>query len=160
MITQELLRALFDYQDGALVRKVTTNPRAQAGQVSGSVSRGGYLRTQVAGKLYYNHRLVWFMFHGTWPKALDHVNGNKLDNRIENLRECNQAQNMQNVSNKKSNTTGVKGVGWRPTKGKYRARIVVDGKEICVGHYLTLEEAAAAVREARTKYHGEFAKHE
>lgn len=160
MITQELLLALFDYQDGALVRKVTTNARAKAGTVSGSVNRGGYLRTQVAGKLYYNHHLVWVMHRGSWPTALDHVNGDKADNRIENLRECTQAQNMQNVGKRKSNTTGVKGVTWRPTRNCFRARITVDGKEICVGHYLTLEEATKAVQEARTKHHGEYARHE
>jgi hypothetical protein len=161
VITKELLCALFEYQpDGRLLRRITSNPRAKAGTYSGSVGKGGYLRTQVAGKLYFNHRLVWLMHRGSWPKNLDHINGNKLDNRIENLRECTQTQNMQNCPNKKSNTTSVKGVGWRPSRGKFRARIVVNGKEICVGHFLELEEAAKAVQEARTKYHGEFARHE
>lgn len=160
MITQELLKALFDYQDGNLVRRVTTNPRAKVGTISGSVNKAGYLRTRVAGKLYYNHRLIWFMFHGTWPLVIDHINGNKVDNRIENLRECTHTQNMRNSANKRTNTTGVKGVTWRPTKGKFRARITVDRKEICVGHFLTLEEAALAVQEARLKYHGEYARHE
>jgi hypothetical protein len=161
MISKELLDALFEYQpDGRLLRKITSNPRAKEGTYSGSQGKAGYLRTQVAGTLYFNHRLIWLMHHGSWPKNLDHINNNKLDNRIENLRECNQTQNMQNCPNKKSNTTGVKGVGWRPDKKKFRARIVINQKETCIGHFLTLEEASQAIKEARTKYHGEFARHE
>ena len=67
---------------------------------------------------------------------------------------------MRNASVRKDTTTGVKGVNWRPTKQKYRARIVVDRKEISLGHYATLEEAEQAVQAARIKYHGEFARHE
>lgn len=158
--TQELLHALFDYQpDGRLQRKLTTNTRAKAGTYSGSMNKGGYLRTVVLGRMYYNHHLVWFMHHGTWPEALDHINGDKQDNRIENLRECTQLQNCYNQRINRVNKTGVKGVGWRPDKQKFRARIVVNGKELCLGHFKTLEEAAAVVKEARTKYHGEFANH-
>lgn len=161
MITQELLRALFEYrEDGCLIRKITTNPRAPARGPSGSINKAGYLRTRVAGRLYYNHQLIWFMHHGTWAPALDHINGDRADNRIENLRICNQVQNMQNASRRKDNTTGVKGVSWRPSRNRYRARIVVDGKELCLGHFLTLEEAAKAVEEARLANHKEFARHE
>jgi hypothetical protein len=161
MLTQELLHALFEYQpDGRLLRKVTTNPRAVVGEYSGSINKAGYLRTRVAGTLYTNHRLIWFMHHGTWPKVVDHINRIKTDNRIENLRACSQSQNMHNSTTRSNNTTGVKGVSWRPTKNKFRARITVDRKEICVGHFATLEEARIAVETARTMYHGEFARHE
>lgn len=160
MITQELLRALFELRaDGTLVRKVDAGHTGKAGAVVGSPNKAGYLRTCVAGKLYYNHRLIWFMVHGTWPELVDHINGNRADNRIENLRECSHTGNMRNMAMRKDSATGVKGVNWRPAKRKYRARIVVDRKEISLGHYVTLEEAAQAVREARAKYHGEFARH-
>lgn len=159
MITQEFLRALFLYRpDGTLVRKVTTNPRAPVHGPSGSPNKAGYLRTRVAGKLYYNHHLVWFLHHGTWPKALDHINGNRADNRLENLRLCNQTQNMQNAAIRKSSKTGVKGVDWRPEKNKYRARIVVDGRAINLGHFDSLQEAQFAVENARALYHGEFSR--
>jgi hypothetical protein len=161
MLTQDLLRALFELQlDGQLLRKVTTNPRAPAHAYSGSPNKAGYLRTRVLGKLYYNHHLVWFLHHGAWPSALDHINGNRADNRLENLRICNQQQNMHNARKRSDSETGVKGVNWRPTKNKYRARIVVNRKEIRLGHYDTLEEAQRAVEQARTKYHGDFARHE
>ena len=160
MITQELLHALFSIrEDGSLLRKVDAGHTGKAGRVAGTANKAGYLRTCVAGKLYYNHRLIWFMVHGTWPEMVDHINGNNADNRPENLRACTQAQNMRNSKNKSSNATGVKGVTWRPTKNKFRARIMVDRKEICMGHFVTLEEARIAVEAARTKYHGEFARH-
>lgn len=161
MITKELIQALFSYMpNGSLVRKVTTNPRAKQGTISGCLNKAGYLRTTVAGRLYYNHHLVWLLFHGYLPKMLDHINGDRADNRIENLRECTQEENMRNCRNKKNNTTGIKGVTWRPTKGKFRARITVDQKEVCIGHYDTLEEASQAVQQARTTHHGAFARHE
>lgn len=160
MITQELLRALFSYrEDGALVRKVTTNPRAPVGEVSGCPSKAGYLRTRVQGKLYFNHRLIWFLHHGTWPTVVDHINGDKQDNRIENLRPCTQVENMQNCKNKKNNKTGIKGVTWRADKGKYRARITVDKKEKFVGYFDKLDEAELAIKQAREGYHKEFANH-
>lgn len=161
MITQELLFALFEYrQDGTLWRKIKTNPRAPAHAPSGSPNKAGYLRTRIAGRLYYNHHLVWFWHHGAWPKALDHINGDKADNRLQNLRLCNQTQNMQNAAKRKDNRTGVKGVDWRPAKNKYRARLVVSGKEMCLGHFDTLEEATKAVCVARAMYHGEFSRNE
>jgi hypothetical protein len=67
---------------------------------------------------------------------------------------------MRNVAGRSDSKTGVKGVGWRPDKQKYRARIVVDGKELCLGHFLTLEEARSVVQAARIKHHGEFARHD
>lgn len=159
-ITQELLRALFKYEsDGKLLRKVTTNSRAKAGTYSGSINKAGYLRTVVLGRMYYNHHLVWFMHHETWPTAIDHINRDKQDNRIENLRECTQYQNTCNQRLRKQNKTGIKGVGWRPDKKKFRARIIVNGKELCLGHFKTLEEAAKIVKEARTRHHGDFANH-
>jgi hypothetical protein len=159
-MNKEILHTLFEYQpDGRLLRKVTTNGRAKAGTYSGSVNKAGYLRTVVFGRMYYNHHLVWYMHYEVWPKALDHINGEKQDNRIENLRECTASQNSFNQRVKKTNTTGVKGVGWRPDKKKFRARIIVDGKELCLGHFKTLEEAEGVVREARTTYHGEYANH-
>lgn len=161
MLTQDLLQALFSYQpDGRLLRKVTTNPRAPAHGYSGSPNKAGYLRTRVLGRLYYNHHLVWFLHHGSWPSALDHINGNRADNRLENLRICNHQQNMRNASRRADSKTGVKGVGWREDKQKYRARIGINGKEMCLGHFVTLDEARSAVEAARTTHHGEFARHD
>lgn len=160
MLTQELLYALFSYRDdGSLIRKVRTNPRAPENTIAGCPNKAGYLRIRINGKLYMNHRLIWFMHHGTWPTALDHINGNKQDNRIENLRPCTQSENMQNCKNKKNNKTGVKGVTWNTGKNKYRARLTVARKEIFIGYFLTISEAEAAIQLAREIHHKEFACH-
>jgi len=159
--TQARIQELFEYlSDGRLRRRLAVNNnKAKVGDIAGCPNKAGYLRTTVDGTLHLNHRLIWLLFHGTWPKVVDHINGNKQDNRIENLRACTQLENSQNQQLRRSNTSGVKGVSWRPDKNRYRARITINGKEACLGHFLTLEEAEQAVVKARLSYHGEFANH-
>jgi len=159
MLTQELCHSLFRYDNGKLVRKVTTSWAAKAGTEAGCVDGKGYLRVTIFKRGYLIHRVVWFMHHGTWPDMLDHINGDKLDNRIENLRPCNSSQNQQNVEGWASNTSGVKGVDYQKQRKKYRARISVGRSRVTLGRFDTLEEAAKVVQEARTKYHGEFTNH-
>jgi hypothetical protein len=158
MITKKLLEELFEYQeDGTLVRKVTTNRRALAGTVSGTPSKAGYLRTTVLGRSFYNHRIIWFMHHGSWPLSIDHINGDKRDNRIENLREATGSQNQHNKGLNRNNKTGVKGVTWRVDRNRYRARIKVFGKDRFLGDFLSLDEARRVVEDARRALHGEYA---
>lgn len=159
--TQTYLKELFDYlSEGVFIRKMSTGPTSLAGQtVAGSAAGRGYKRTWVAGKKYTMHRLIWFWHHGTWPEALDHINGNRADNRIENLRECTHTQNMWNAKGRKSQT-GIKGVTWDKRKNRYRVRFRTGGERNSFGYFKTLEEARIAVEAARTKYHGEFARHE
>ena len=103
------------------------------------------------------HRLAWLYMTGAWPGgSLDHINGDGLDNRWENLRIATVAQNAMNAKMYSTNTVGLKGVSW--SKGKYQARIGVGGKVIGLGRYNTVEEAHAAyMREARRIF-GEFAR--
>lgn len=112
----------------------------------------GYIHGKVKGKLARYHRHLF-----NFPKQIiDHINRNKLDNRKVNLRLCSPKENSRNLSLAKNNKTGVTGV--RKTKyGKWNARITVDRKEIYLGNYDTLEEAAKARKEAENKYFGEFA---
>ena len=102
------------------------------------------------------HRLIM-----NTPKGYvtDHINGDKLDNRRENLRICTQHQNSMNTRISKNNKSGVKGVSTTPF-GKYRARIMVNGVEIRLGHYETLEEATKARKRAERKYFGEYVRNE
>lgn len=97
-------------------------------------------------------RIAWFMYYGEWPKdQIDHINGNSIDNRIENLRDVTSKENSRNLSISSYNKTGVMGVNLT-SRGRFRARIIVHGKETALGCYSTLEEAAAARKEAEIKY--------
>lgn len=104
----------------------------------------------------YLHREILGLEPGD-PRQVDHINGNTLDNRRENLRICDCTENNCNVPCRSNNTTGYKGVGWRKERGKYRARIKLNGKETHLGYYDDPVIAAIAYDAAARKYHGEFA---
>lgn len=157
--TAARLRELFDYQEqtGDFVRLIDVGARAshhKAGTVAGTAKRSGYVMIGVDGKLYYAHRLAWLYTTGEWPKhQIDHINCNKSDNRIANLREATKAQNMQNrKAARKDSTTGELGV-MRRRQGGFTAAIVVGGKNHYLGFFSTAEEAHAAHVEAKRKLH-------
>lgn len=157
-ISRDRAFELFSYDEGSgvLLWRVSKG-KAAAGSAAGARQANGYLRVQVDGLFYAVHRLIWFMATGDWPTHdLDHINGVRDDNRLSNLRPATRSQNLMNTRLRSDNTTGVKGV--RIKRGKYQARIKVNGKEISVGTYASLEEASAARREAERKIHGMFAR--
>jgi hypothetical protein len=107
----------------------------------------------------FAHRIAWFLHYGEWPKrGIDHVNGNKADNRIANLREADQHQNMANVSAYRCNRTGLKGAHYRKDRGKWQSSIMVHGKNIKLGMFASPEAAHDAYCAAAKKYFGEFAR--
>ena len=117
------------------------------------INSQGYLHSRIKGKLVRLH-----LFILDYPfKTVDHINRNKLDNRKSNLRECEQKENTKNMSVKKNNSSGVSGVSFNKSTGKWRARIMVDRKEISLGHYTSFEQAVKARREGEFKYFGDFA---
>jgi hypothetical protein len=154
--TKEALQALFTYADGNLYWKERKGRRV-AGTLAGTASHH-YHQICIDYILYRTHRLVWAYHYGASACTIDHINGNPFDNRIENLRECNTAQNHQNSRLAKSNTSGVKGVAWCKQKQKWRGRITVDGSEVHIGFFATVDEAQDAMSAARTKLHGVFAR--
>ena len=114
-----------------------------------------YIIVRVDMHLIKGHRLAWFMTHGSWPEnEVDHVNGDKTDNRIENLRKATRSENMRNCGMKRNNTSGFKGCRLRE-KG-WQARITLQGKQHHLGFFKTAAEASAAYEEAAKKLHGEF----
>ncbi len=116
---------------------------------------------RIMGKRYYAHRLAWFYVHGEWPERdLDHEAGNTDDNRIEKIRPASYSQNGMNRKRRSNNRSGFKGVSWHEKKQKWVARIHVEGKQIFLGYFERVEEAAAAYKTAAVKYHGEFARFE
>jgi hypothetical protein len=158
MATKDLLHELFEYKDGILYSKVARYKTSiKKGDVVGFISNKGYLRTCINYKSYKLHRLIFMMFYGYMPREIDHINGNKTDNRIENLREVNHSQNQWNRPKTSRNTTGKKGITFE--YGKWRVRVGANNKTINVGVFDNLELAELVAIEARNKFHGNFAKH-
>ncbi|MEY9198643.1 hypothetical protein ABIA16_003759 [Sinorhizobium fredii] len=157
-ITRERAIELFSYDpDTGLLTWRATKGKVKAGSFAGAIQANGYLRVQVDGLFYASHRLIWLMVYGEWPSNdIDHINGIRDDNRLANLREATRSQNLMNTRVRSDSSTGVKGV--RVKRGRYQARIKVNGKEISVGTYDTLGEAADARRSAEEKIHGMFAR--
>lgn len=151
----EEARRLFDYdpETGLLMWKIRTSSRVRVGEVAGSFHTRGYRRVQVNNERYLLHRLVWFIYYGAWPEdQLDHVNRDRTDNRIANLREVDHAENNKNKSMYMSNTSGVVGVGWHRQSQKWQAGIKVGQKRIHLGLFDTFEEAVAARKAAEVLY--------
>jgi hypothetical protein len=164
MITQERLHELFEYrEDGNLIWKKITSYRVKLGDVAGSLEPiYGYRILMIDNKFYRLHRMIFLYHHGYLTDGLqiDHIDGNPGNNRIENLREATRSQNMQNGKIHSDSKSGVKGVSWDKKNRKWKTQINVAGKPIFLGLYNILEEAEAVVKEAREKYHGEYARHE
>jgi hypothetical protein len=115
----------------------------EPGDKPGGVSPQGYWYLCVGGKQYPAHRLAWFYMYGQWPKGdIDHINRNRLDNRIANLRDTTTSRNLHNSPNRGC-ISGVKGVHINKEK-KWDAVIMVDGVNYRLNSYKTIEEAAQA----------------
>lgn len=124
------------YHDGKLYRN---------GREAGWLGNNGYRSLSVGNQKYLTHRYIWFMMKGEWPKGvLDHIDGDKLNNRIENLRDTNQVINGHNrrKCNRDNKTTGTLGV--HKHQSKYRSQITINNKIISIGVFNTIEEANAA----------------
>ena len=155
----ELAHSVFEYRDGDLYWKSNPNARTKDGTKAGFTSRDGYIHTDFQGKQYRNHRIIFLMHHGYIPAMIDHIDGNRANNRIENLRICNNTQNLLNSKTPKSNTSGLKNVEWRKQRQKWQVKFKVNKVVKYFGLYDDLELAELVAIEARNKYHGEFAKH-
>lgn len=120
-------------------------------------SSTGYIRIRVDNRLYYAHRLAWLYEFGEVPSLyVDHINGVKSDNRIQNLRLADNSQNMHNRMATKASKTGYKGVFITPSTGKYIAKIKINGKPKSLGTYETAELAFDAYKKAADEFFPEF----
>lgn len=149
------IRELLDYcpSTGLLTWKEYRNSQAMKGQEAGHISSEGYRVIGFDKKVYQSHRLAWAHYYGAWPKGqLDHINHNREDNRILNLREVTHTQNQRNRSKNRTNTTGITGI-YNPRPGRWLARICVDRKQLNLGTFSSYDAAVAARREAEEKYH-------
>jgi hypothetical protein len=162
MITHEELTQILNYdpQTGCLYWK-SPRPKIKVGAKAGHLHRRGYINLEINGKHYAAHRIVWMYVTGRFPeKMLDHINGNKTDNRFENLREATNGQNRAN--SRTTNKHGLKGVRllpWIKEGGRcWEAKITANGRVRYIGCFFSKEEAHQAYCEEAKKAHGEFAK--
>lgn len=146
------LRAEFSYNHGRLYRNSNNNR-------VGTFDKGcGYIRFKYLGRYYLLHRLIFYYHHGYMPKFVDHINRDKLDNRIENLRECpTKGHNTINSKPRSDNTSKYKGVTWHKNVGKWHCSVFKGGKRYYVGIFDTPEEAAIAYNTKAIELFGEFA---
>jgi len=125
MLTQERLKELLEYdpETGVFVWLQTTSNRVKVGSVAGCRRRDGYLLIRLDGKLYLGHRLAWLYVHGEWPaNVIDHIDQNKSNNAISNLRDTSMAVNGLNKDKpRRHNTTGFMGVSKR--KDRFLAQV-------------------------------------
>ena len=149
------LKFLYTYNpnDGLFYRNITSNFRWKKGQVAGTDSGHGYIKINIDGKQNYAHRLAWMYFYGEIPnETIDHINGNRADNRIENLRLLKKEENNQNFVSKK-NKSGLQGVSWSKDRKKWIAQISINNKTKRIGRFATKEAAFEAYLSAKNKHH-------
>jgi len=151
-ITQDRLKALVSYDPKTgIFRWNMARRRCRPGDVTGCRMKQGYIAIRLDDVLYTAHRLAWLYVTGEWPKEqLDHINGDRSDNRIANLREATNAQNAQNRK-RRDNKTGFTGVN--KENNRWKAEIKVNYKKIRLGLFDTPEEAHAAYLKAKHGLH-------
>ena len=152
LVTQSYLKTLLYYDsETGLFKWVNSKRGLPANCIAGRTNPKGYRVIGINTKIYMAHRLVWLYVYGEWPLLeLDHIDGNKDNNRINNLREATRSQNQRNMGAHKDSKSGVKGIHLTQN-GRYRATI-------SLGTFGTLEEAKLAYNEASLKLAGKFHK--
>ncbi len=154
MITQERLKELYEYRDGAFFWKST----GQEHKPTPITKHHRYHRLVVDKKVYPVHRLVFLYHHGYLPKVVDHADNNRANNKIENLRETTQQMNCLNRVTHKNNKSGCKNVYWNKAMNKWCVLLSVNRERKTIGYFEDFEFAELVADEARQKFHGAFAR--
>tara|TARA_R110000772_G_scaffold176823_1_gene288480 strand:+ start:112 stop:645 length:534 start_codon:yes stop_codon:yes gene_type:complete len=140
------IQRLFRYEDGKIFRIVFRSNNAKEGDRAGTGNGLGYRQIQINNRRYKEHRIVWMLVHGFDPiMEIDHINGNKVDNRIENLRIVTSSEN-QRAYRKVSlaSSSKFRGVSWAKTRGMFISAITLGGTSKYIGGFTCEIEAAKA----------------
>ena len=157
--------ALFTLRpDGVLINRVDRSIRAKAGAVAGTIDRRGYLSVMASYKRYLVHRLVWLLTFGRWPEEfIDHINGDRSDNRPDNLRDVSRQANNQNRRGAMpSSKTGLLGVTFIKDIKKYKPKPPTRPRESCInlGYFLDPKKAHEAATAYRRQHYAGFVEHD
>ena len=141
----------YDHQNGIFVWKKTNT-------LAGKIRPSGYYQIGIDGKRYYSHRLAWKLFYNEEPPELiDHIDGDKTNNKIENLRASSKQGNAGNSKRNHNNTSGYKGVTWHNRDKHWVAQIRKNGKRVTIGAFNDPKLAHSAYMAAATDHFGQFA---
>ena len=141
------LREAFEYfpDTGRVIRKST-------GVDASYPTKTGYCRIFLGRKKYKLHRVVWAIENGYWPETIDHINGDRADNRIANLRDVSARENSLNSRLRPDNKSGCSGVNWNSKTGKWQAQIRDNGSYVYLGLFEILDDAISARKAAEVRY--------
>ena len=156
--TQEYLHQWFNYVDGNLYYKKSKS-KIKIGQKAGWLSSSGYYRIKIDGIDYSLHRVIFKYHYGHIPEVVDHIDGNKSNNKIENLRPATQSWNVICTNKRSNNTSGHKNISWHSQSKKWWVRVYVNGKRKSFGLYKNIEDAVKMAKQARINNHGGFVNH-
>ena len=155
--TAEYVRSVLAYDpETGVLRWLKRGKGRRTAFPAGCINANGYRYITINYRHLISHRLAWLITHGEWPtEQIDHINGDRSDNRLCNLRECSLVGNMQNLRKAKTTnvTTGLLGASLLKTTGAFRATIGIEGKQIHLGCFKTAEEAHAVYLEAKRRLH-------
>jgi hypothetical protein len=166
MLDQATVQRLFTYD--ATTGILTWNTRARSefpsdwshkvwnkrfsGKPAGSPSGIGYLKVRILGATYLVHRVIWLLVHGEMPDAVDHINGDRADNRLVNLRAATTAENNRNAKRRDDNQSGHTGVAWDKWRDNWVAYISVEGVERKLGRFKSLADAVQVRKAAEQQF--------
>lgn len=149
-------RELFHYdQETGIIIWIVSKKGLKAGSYAGYIDSAGYRIIRIKGRNYKAHRLAWLLAYHFFPSLdIDHINGDRSDNRIENLRQVTNSENQQNQRiARKDNKTGMLGVCFHEHSKKFNARIKLNGKQISLGYFETAAEAHEKYLHAKRQFH-------
>lgn len=157
VLTQEILKSLLGYDPdtGVFRWKIKANSTLKPGAIAGCRCPQGYWVIRVFGKNMKAHRLAWLYVYGYLPKRIDHIDRNRSNNAIANLRTVTAAQNSANRAARSANQSGYVGVYWNKLAKKWQARVFIKGKTHYIGIFDSADEAARLRAEyVRKMYEG------